>query len=266
MRFFIFCTLLLIKSSLCAQQLKIKGIYTGKNLYVQNPFTSDMKTFCTKEVWINGKLVYDSIATSSFQSAYEIDLSGFRINDTVEIKIFHHNDCKPKILNYPFRRHMHSFAFLSFEVRSDSITWKTKGEKEGEYKLEQFVNNTWTIINKINVRKDSSYSAPSIHHSHLNKYRVKYIDKNGQVFYSQVAEYESDIPRLEITPSMERKILFSREAPYELLDAYGNILESGYKKEIETKNLKEGTYYINTDNRTIKFFVKESKVRIKKRR
>ena len=86
---------LLFASAVNAGILTLSGVYHGKNLYVQNPFTGNMKDFCTNEVYVNDRLVMKDIQSS----AYEIDLSHLKEQDPVTIKITHKDDCKPKILN-----------------------------------------------------------------------------------------------------------------------------------------------------------------------
>ena len=80
-----------------SQALLANGVYQGKNLYVQNPFTGNMKDFCTDEVYLNDVKIMENIKSSAF----EIDLSKLSINDKVDLKIIHKEDCKPKILNSP---------------------------------------------------------------------------------------------------------------------------------------------------------------------
>lgn len=81
-----------------AVPLTLNGHYSGKNLYVQNPFRDD-NTFCTYMVTVNDTIQLDSATIN--KSAFEIDLRGmnFKEGATVEIKIFHNGDCSPKVLN-----------------------------------------------------------------------------------------------------------------------------------------------------------------------
>ncbi|MFN0048293.1 MAG: hypothetical protein ACKVOU_04135, partial [Cytophagales bacterium] len=71
-----------------SQSFVLSGNYQGKNLYVQNPFTSNMKDFCTDEVYLNDIKIMDNIKSSAF----EIDLSKLTLNDVVNIKIAHKDD------------------------------------------------------------------------------------------------------------------------------------------------------------------------------
>jgi hypothetical protein len=75
----------------------LNGIYTGKNLYVQNPF-SDLGGFCiTSKPVVNG-----SVSTALIHSsAFEIRLSDYNLKngDSVHIVITHDDNCLPKVLN-----------------------------------------------------------------------------------------------------------------------------------------------------------------------
>ncbi len=76
----------------------LKGIYKGKNLYVQNPFSDcHSNGFCTIKYTVNGNMTADAVESSG----YEIDLSLFRLKlgENVEIRIEHKTTCLPKILN-----------------------------------------------------------------------------------------------------------------------------------------------------------------------
>ena len=80
-----------------ADRIILIGVYKGKNLFVQSPY-SDNGQFCvTYEPIVNG---YQSTGVIN-SSAFEIKLDKFhlKIGDKVEIIIKHHLDCKPKILN-----------------------------------------------------------------------------------------------------------------------------------------------------------------------
>jgi hypothetical protein len=239
--------------------LELQGVYQGKNLYVQNPFAGNMKDFCTNEVSVNGKVVMTGIQSS----AYEIDLSHLKLQEAVTVKITHKDDCKPKVLNPQVIRPSSAFQFSSFNVDKDRLFWASKGEKpKGRFFIEQFVNNTWIIVKEMYGKESpllNNYDATSTHHSGLNKYRVKYLENDGQVFYSSVMEFTSDLAPLEIYPKrVSDKVYFnpSREADFEVLDAYGNVVRKGKGKEINMDDLASGVYYINLDNKTYKIFKK----------
>lgn len=237
--------------------ITLSGVYQGKNLYVQNPFTSNMRDFCTNEVFVNNVKVMSNVKSS----AYEIDLSHLKLNDLVTIKITHKDDCKPKILNPQVLRIKSKFQFTSFKVDESSIDWITKGEEpDGKFYLEKFSNNNWISAVQVKGKGSSmsnNYSVGSKHHSGMNKYRVKVIIPGGQVFYSKVVEYSSDLQPVTFYPKrVTKNINLSRDADYEILDVYGNVVKKGSGSVINCSGIKTGVYYLNIDNRTEKFFKK----------
>src|SRR4051794_27483427 len=76
---------LFVSLTCVSQSVNFKMLYMGKNLYVLNPYApSNLSSpkdtvFCTDEVYLNGVKVMEAIRSS----AYEINLSGFKLNDTV---------------------------------------------------------------------------------------------------------------------------------------------------------------------------------------
>lgn len=240
-----------------SQALIVNGNYQGKNLYVQNPFTGNMKDFCTDEVYLNEVKILDNIKSS----AYEIDLSKLNTNDPVNLKIVHKDDCKPKILNAQVIRTSNNFQFVSFNVDEREITWTTKGEKAGDrIFIEQFLYNNWIVIKEISAKGSASvnqYIQPSNNHSGLNKYRIKLVEKEGSSYYSKTIEHSSANPEVTFFPKrVANKIYLSRPVDYEIVDGYGNPLLKGRGKEIVCEALTEGVYYLNIDNKTEKFLKK----------
>ena len=258
-RSFILLFFIISTSALKAGILTLSGVYQGKNLYVQNPFAGNMKDFCTNEVFVNDVQVMKGIQSS----AYEIDLSHLKMNDPVTVKITHKDDCKPKILNPQVIRPSSSFQFSSFNVGKEDLNWASKGERpKGRFFVEQFINNSWVIVKEMPGRESvilNNYDVKATHHSGLNKYRVKYLENDGQVFYSSVTEYLSDLAPIDIYPKrVTDKIYFNpaREADYEVLDAYGNVIRKAKGTEINISDVTSGVYYVNVDNKTFKVFKK----------
>lgn len=240
-----------------SQNIILNGAYQGKNIYVQNPFTVNMKDFCTDEVYLNNAKVMSQIKSS----AYEIDLSHLSINEPVTIKIVHKTGCKPKVLNAQVIRLNSNLQFSNFTIDNSIIQWSTKGEKLGDKMfIEQFLYNNWVSIKEFQSKgssSNSSYTFESIHHSGLNKYRIKYVDKDGSAFYSKIEEYQSILPEITFYPKrVSNKIYLSRGSDYEIVDEKGTVLNKGKGKEIPCETLKEGVYYLNVDNKTEKFLKK----------
>jgi hypothetical protein len=75
--------------------IRLTGTYQGRNLIVQNPFTTD--GFCATLVQVNDESLTDENSFSQF----EINLAGRHLKhgDAVEVKIHHRDGCTPKVLN-----------------------------------------------------------------------------------------------------------------------------------------------------------------------
>ncbi len=256
-RIFITVMTLLISNILFAGSIILTGVYQGKNIYVQNPFTSNMQDFCTEDVFVNDIKIMSNIK----QSAFEIDLSQFNINDQIRIKIIHKDDCKPRVLNPQVIRQKSAFLFTSFVIDHEQLNWATKGEKTGsKISIEQFIYNNWVSIKDMPAKGSATlnnYISEELHHSGTNKYRIKYTELDAQVFYSRVLEHTSTKEPVTFYPKRASTTLYlSRQTNYEILNSDGALVRKGNAKDIPVEDLKTGVYYLNVDNKTEKFLKK----------
>lgn len=239
----------------------VKGVYQGKNLYVQNPFTSDMKDFCTNKVYVNDKEVLSDIKSSAFEVPFD-SMAGLKVNDKITVRIIHKSDCKPKVLNAQVIRLTSDFKFTDFSIDEDGLHWSTKGERKGdELHVQQFLYNNWETIEKISSKGSATQNSYDYtdhqHHSGVNKYRIKYVEQGGTVYYSKVIEFKSNMPEVTFHPKrVTNRIYLSRPVRYEVIDGYGTPVIKGEGEEINCLPLKEGVYYLNVDNKTEKFLKK----------
>jgi hypothetical protein len=256
-RFLLVCLVMMSIGSSNASILTLTGVYQGKNLYIQNPFAGNQKDFCANEVFINDIKVLTNIESSAF----EIDLSHLKVHEPVTIKITHKDDCKPKILNPQVIRATSTFTFSSFHVDAEHIIWSTKGEKAGgKLVVEHFQYNSWAPVKEIAAKGGviiNNYDVKASHNSDLNKYRIKFTEPDGQVFYSQIVEFKSTLERVTFYPTrVTDKITLSRDADYQVLDAVGTEIKRGKGKEVDLSGKPSGVYYLNVDNQTNKVFKK----------
>ena len=75
----------------------LKGHYTGKNLFVENPIAAEGVGFCIVEVKVNGRIATDETNSESF----EVDLAnmGLKEGDPVEVELIHKKGCEPVVKN-----------------------------------------------------------------------------------------------------------------------------------------------------------------------
>lgn len=243
----------------------LDGVYQGKNIYIQNPFSASGVGFCVQEVRVNGNVTTDEIASSAF----EIDLHNFqfKLGDKVEIKIIHKDDCKPKVLNPEVLNPKSTYEIINMSVDQDfTFKWSTKGETgKLTYTIEQFRWNKWVKIGEIEgtgSAGQNEYSFKATPHSGKNKFRVKQIDYTGQPRISRTVEAESSIPEITFSPAKVTKeiVFYNKETPietlYEIYDQYGNIVKRGYGSKIDATDLPKGAYYLNYDNVMAEFLKK----------
>ncbi len=238
-------------------EMTIFGIYHGKNITIQNPIIGN-KVYCTNEVYLNNKKVMSNIASS----LYEVNLSMLKIGDSVTVVISHKAGCQPKVLNPQVLRPSPTFQYISVSVDKDFVKWSTQGERSSDiYFLEQFSNHNWLILQKFNALGISVYSVPVRHSVGTNRYRIRYVEKDGRIFYSKEVEFKVT-PATVLEPvtfyprNVTDKIYLSRPVPYQVIAQNGTVLKRGNAAEILLTDLKTGVYYLAVDNKKEKFFKK----------
>lgn len=258
-RFAIFFSIVLLPFLLKAQQQEefvLSGVYNGRNLYVQNPLSSNMKDYCTREVWVNDTKVFTNPRTSAFT----VNLSHLNEQTPVTIRIVHNAGCAPKVINPQVIRTLNKFKYLTIHVDSSRLEWVTSGElSSGKFFVEKWDNNRWEPFRSLEASgtENSRYEIEVDHHSGENRYRIKYLQNDGESFYSNVQKYIARMEPITFAPTrVSDKIYLSKETDYIVKDPKGNQLLKGHGKEINLGHLTTGLYYLVFDNRTEKFFKK----------
>ncbi len=253
MKILLFCIIITFASisANAVSKIVLEGNYQGKNLYVQNPFTSSGVGFCTFEVTINGQKTTDEINSSAF----EIDFENFNISlgTKVIVEIKHKDDCKPKVLNPEVLKPRSTFEVISIKVAKEGVLeWSTKSEiGKLPYIIEQFRWNKWVKVGEIEGKGSAAannYSYKVVPHFGTNQFRVKQVDASKKPRYSDVAKFRSLSP--EITFKVNKTdISFSGETMYEIYDKFGNIAKRGFGNSVDISGLAKGTYCLNYDDK-----------------
>ena len=167
----------------------ISGIYQGKNVFIQNPSMGEGSAiFCTNDVYVNDVKVMSNITTG----AYEIDLSAVRISSQITIKITHKDGCKPRVLNPQVIKPSSMFHYNSFQVDKEHFIWSTRGEKpRAKYMLEYYANDKWNMLKEMPNKGSvilNNYDTDGVMVGN-HKYRLKLIEAEGRVHYSQIVEF-----------------------------------------------------------------------------
>ena len=252
LKIILFCSFVI--SQCFAGELIVVGEYHGKNLYIQNPYSSEKNQYCVQEVYLNK----EKLKTLFNTSAFEIDLSGLALHSQIIIKLIYKDDCKPKILNLNVIKTHVKFHFADFTIDDAKLSWNTTGEKlSGKFFIEKSMHNSWVVIKEIESNGGlgtNHYSIEEIHHSGSNKYRIKFKEGIDHFQYSKVIEYHSKKKAIGYFPKKPSDVIkFSDTTDYEIVNAAGNSLLKGRDLSVKVSTLAPGVYYLNLDNRTEKF-------------
>jgi hypothetical protein len=241
--------LFIVHLNIVASVMTFTGVYQGKNVYIQNPQLDNKKDFCVEELYVNNT----KVEMNTNVAVFEVNLSKLQIGDTLNIRLKHRTGCSPKLLNPHVIKQNSAFRFLLFTVTATNLTWQTRGEKlTAKIYIEQFLNNNWVVVHEMPAKglsTQNEYVYHEFHCSGINKYRIKYEEQEGSIFYSQIVEFLSRKPRVSYYPKRITSIVkFSREVAYEVIDKEGGSVKKGYGNEIDMSDMKEGTYYLLFDN------------------
>ena len=250
---------MLISLTSQAQQLTLEGVYRGRDLYIQNPYNSEKKSFCVQSVVING----NTSIQSPNSSALTIDLSEFNLNDSISILIFHYSECLPKILNPRVLQSGSGFAIVQPAADNASITWMTTGEqdKNAHFELEKMYLDGWKVLDKVIAKGDidnNQYSLGVVHYAGGNEFRIHYISKASTI-YSETFEFYSTADPISFYPidEVDEIISLSKATDYVIKDLDGKIYKQGNALDIFVRELKPGEYILVIENREEVFFKPE---------
>jgi hypothetical protein len=255
--FLLFFWLALSIDAAAQTEYTMAGEYQGRDIYIQNPLSPDKVNFCTQQVYLNEHLVVETPKTSAF----EVNLSHLKVGDPVFLKIIHAAGCQPKIINPQVIRSKSKFQFTFTKADANAISWSTSGElPDGKLYLEHYKQGGWEQVRAFDGRgsfEANQYLMAPTHHSGDNKYRVRYEQNDGKIFFSRVFDFQHNVEPVSFYPTLVTdKIVLSRESDYEVKDASGRAIVKGKSKEIILNNLKAGLYYLYVDNREERFVKK----------
>lgn len=243
MRLLIIIIFLICSITSQASEIVITGLYKGKDLYLRNPYFAE-EEFCIQSIILNEVEVIKRPRVA----AVRLDLSGFKINDKLEITIVHAEGCQPEILNPGDLIFTREFSFESTQVNAKEIAWSSRNEtEEAIFILERRTEYGWEKVAEEKPQtglSTNSYRIPITHKSPQNLYRIAYV-RGEKKTYSPNMEYFADEEPITFSPvNASNKITFSRSAFYEVYDLEGNQIMKGTAKEIIVFPLKKGKYFL----------------------
>ena len=236
-----------------AQVLILDGHYQGRDIYVQNPFSSSGVGFCVYEVRVNEQVTTDEVNSSAF--AIDFNLLNLNIGDPLHVEIIHKEGCEPVVINPEVLKPISTYELVSIEVdKSNTLKWTTKNESgKLPYVIEQFRWNKWVKVGEVEGKGTedlNEYAFKLTPNSGSNKVRVRQTDSSNKPRYSEATEFNSKKYEVTFSPTkVKKEIAFSHITMYEIYNMYGNIVMRGYDKMVDVSSLKKGKYYINYDNK-----------------
>ena len=258
-----FFALFITVNSAYAEEIILKGIYKGENLYVENPYSEAGIGFCVYEVMVNDFTSTDEINSSFF----EIDLSiyDFKFGDKIKITIKHREGCTPRVLNEEVLMPFSTYKLKSFIVNKEGSIEFTTFNEHGSlpFIVEQYRWNKWIKAGSIQgkgTEKINKYRLSVNLHTGVNKFRIKQTGSKKNPNYSEIVEFDNAVPEVSFIPGnmgkVSDKIFFSSFTQYEIYDYYGKRIKFGSAHDVDVSKLKAGTYFLNYDNKT-EIFIKK---------
>jgi len=253
-----------IKFCLFAQVelLSLEGTYQEKNLLVNNPPMADGFGFCISKVLVNGEILPAMIQTSHF----EIDFTLFHLKKGAEVFVVleHAPGCEPRFLNPIILLPNSTFDCTSITAQKDGLVkWTTTNEQAVlDFSVEQFKWGRWVEVGQVKGKGSkgpNNYQFQLTPHSGKNTVRVSQTDSSGKPRVSKSAGFNSQVTTVTFSPTkVHTNITFKAKGQaiktkYEIYDAYGNLLKIGYSSSVDCRNIVNGVYFINYDNKTEKF-------------
>lgn len=235
-----------------ANEITLKGIYYGHNLFIINPSLAD--SFAISKILVNNQKTHDELRTN----AIEVDFSLMNIQQgtKVEVKIIYNGDNQPYVLNPEDLEPPNDFSFSNLNLKKNTLIWRITGKSGNTpFEVEQFRWGKWIKLGEVDVLdtiQAGLYAFDLVPHSGWNTFRVKKIDNRGNIVYSKEQKIRfTDPPEVFITTTkITNEIAFTAETLYQIYDAQGNFIREGKDRYIDVSALPRGKYWINYDNKT----------------
>jgi hypothetical protein len=242
--------LLLNTSQALAGEIIVRGFYYGRNLYIRNPYLPQTKSFCIKQIYVNGKLIHNEVNLS----AIELDLSMLRINDRVVVRIIFEDGCQPEIANIHVIRNENQFNFNQVELSSNELNWSTQSEgKEGFFVINRQRFGQWILVDTVKAKGSfdlNQYNLAVTQYPGQNEYMLYYFaEKDAPPIEHGPVIYESDEDPVVLYPDWDVGVIgFSKIVEYQILDQNGKTVAKGKGVNVNVRRLPRGLYFMYVEN------------------
>ncbi|MEY3591465.1 MAG: hypothetical protein RLZZ38_422 [Bacteroidota bacterium] len=244
------------------QLLSLEGTYQDKNLLVNNPPMPDGFGFCISKVLVNGEILPAVIQTSHF----EIDFKLFHLRkgEQVFVVLEHASGCEPRFINPEVLLPKSTFECSQIKAQKDGLlTWTTTNENASlDYTIEQYKWGRWVEVGQVKGKGQkgaNNYIFQLSPHSGKNIVRVSQTDNSGKARVSPSTSFVSNATAVSFSPAKVHQNLYFKtngkavKTKFEIYDAYGNLLKTGFNNVVDCTNFVSGVYFINYDNKSEKF-------------
>jgi hypothetical protein len=252
----LFISLFVIFIASKAQEVKLEGIYQGKNIIVMNPSS------CITEIRVNDQVFKDDINANTF----EIDFSEYKfsVGEKIKIAIKHKSGCIPKIVNPDViqAKSTCTFSTIKIDAKTNTLSFTTSGETGSlPFVVEQFRWNKWIKVAEIQGKGtagQNTYKTVVMPYSGANQFRIKQTDYTKQPKYSKICPFRCMTPPITYSPlkKITEQIAFSDVTMYELYNPYGVLISKGQGNKVDVSGLKKldkYKYILLFDNQTLQF-------------
>lgn len=239
--------------------LSAKGVYNGKNLFIQQPNTNNP---CTLYIIANNKKLDEKyLRISSYNNGKGIEVRfdslKLKTGDLLEAKIIFNKECRPKVLNPEVLLPQKGCDSIAIMMQGDSLIWQTFGEQGSlSFTVQQYKWNKWVSVYEIKGKGTpgkNRYACKVLLHSGENMFRVQQRTYNRPPQSKQLV-VRSETPAVTFKPAVVTGIItFSAVTQYELYNEMGTLLKKGVSDKIDCSDLKLGMYYLNYDNQMGQF-------------
>ncbi len=226
----------------------LEGVYQGKDVYIQNPFSDEGVGFCIYEVLVNGLVTSDEVNSSAF--AVDLSMYEFSNGDEVIITIRSKADCSPRIINPEAISPTSSCEFSDIQLKSNGdLAWVTKGENgKIPFIIEHFKWNKWVQIGSVlgNGTPDKSEYTVSINlPAGANELRLKQKDYSGETLSKSVKVQSGGSQVALVSDKVNEQLEFTGITHYELFNSFGEVVQTGFDKTVDMSSFEKGYYYLN---------------------
>ncbi|HOE05844.1 MAG TPA: hypothetical protein PLZ52_11560 [Bacteroidales bacterium] len=236
------------------EELVLRGIYQGIDLYVLNPILDENgDSFCVTEIYVNNLAYADVVNSSAF--CLSLQNLSLQIGSDLEIRFVHGSGCAPRVINPEVLKTLSTYSVVDMSLNGNSLVFTTKDETSKiNFIVEQYRWNHWVKVAEVQGKggPDNQTYSVNVYPIHgNNKYRVYQQDHLYRTNLSNEYEFESQNEAITVSSKLKNvksTITLSAPGSYLIYNIYGDCLLEGYSDSIDVSGLSKGTYILAYEN------------------